>query len=150
LFGALRNIAKELEISDMRSDFVARISHELRTPLGLIRLYAETLEMDRTKDEDKRKEYLRSITKESERLTHLINNILNFSLIEAEKKQYSMVETQIDDVVYDTIETIQYHLERYGFNLDVNIEENLPSLYCDPESIQQAIYNLLTNAMKYS
>ncbi len=150
LFGALRNIAKELEISDMRSDFVARISHELRTPLGLIRLYAETLEMDRTKDEKKRKEYLRSITKESERLSHLINNILNFSLIEAEKKQYSMVETQIEDVVYETVETIHYHMERYGFELDIHIDENLPAIECDPDSIQQAIYNLLTNAMKYS
>lgn len=150
VFGALRNISKELAISDMRSDFVARVSHELRTPLGLIRLYAETLEMGRTKDDNKKKEYLKSIIKESERLTALINNILNFSQIEAETKHYTFVETHVDDVVQESVETMRYHLERHGFELGVDVAERIPAISCDPEAIQQALYNLLSNAMKYS
>lgn len=150
VIGALRNIAQELAISDLRSDFVARVSHELRTPLGLIRLYAETLEMGRTKDEEKQKEYLRSIIKESERLTQLINNILNFSQMEAETKYYSFSETQIEDVIYESVESMRYHLERHGFEVHVHFQDDLPPISCDPEAIKQAIYNLLSNAMKYS
>jgi signal transduction histidine kinase len=150
VIGAQHNIFKELELSDMRSDFVARVSHELRTPLGLIRLYAETLEMGRTKSEDKKGEYLHAITKESERLSHLINNILDFSQIEANRKSYTFVPHSIEAILMDTLDSIEYHLERNGLTLHTEIEPNSPQLYCDPESIKQAIYNLLSNAMKYS
>ena len=150
VFGMIRNVAKELALSDMRSDFVARVSHDLRTPLGLIRLYAETLEMGRTKDETKQKEYLNAITKESERLSHLINNILNFSQIEANKKQYRFAETPVDTLIYDSVETMRYHLERHGLDIRVEVEPNLPNVLCDREAMLQALYNLLSNAMKYS
>lgn len=150
IIGSIRNINQELILSDMRSDFVARVSHELRTPLGLIRLYSETLEMERTKDKDKQKEYLHAITKESERLTHLINNVLNFSQIEARRKHYKLVNTPIHTVVEESLNTILYHLERKGFEIHVEIQEDLPLLMCDREAMQLAIYNLLSNAMKYS
>ena len=79
----------------MKSDFVSNVSHELRTPLSLIRLYAETLEMGRLTSPEKYQEYYRIIRKESERLTALINNILDFSRIEAGKKEYDFCETDL-------------------------------------------------------
>src|SRR5215470_14975469 len=81
-----RNVFKEMALARLKSDFVPNVSHELRTPLSLIRLYAETLEMGRLKTPDKLQEYYRIIRKESERLTALINNILDFSRIEADAK----------------------------------------------------------------
>ncbi|MBI1390107.1 MAG: hypothetical protein GC154_16825 [bacterium] len=150
VFGALRNIAKELALSDMRSNFVARVSHELRTPLGLIRLFAETMEMDRILDEAKKKEYLHAITKESERLSHLINNILNFSQMESHKKQYNFRWTPIEDVIYDTVDAMHYHFQRHDMNVDLDLSTDLPKIHCDREAIEQALYNILSNAVKYS
>ncbi len=150
VIGALRNISKELALSDLRSNFVARVSHELRTPLGLIRLYSETLEMNRAKNEQKRKEYLHAITKESERLTHMINNILNFSRIEANSEHYSFSSASIEPVIMDTVDTMRYHLERNGLSIHVAVDPDLPLVQCDTDALQQALYNLLNNAMKYS
>ena len=83
-----RNVTKEVALARLKSDFVSNVSHELRTPLALIRLYAETLELRRIKAQDKIEEYYPIIRKESERLTALINNILDFSRIEAGRKEY--------------------------------------------------------------
>ena len=80
-----RSVSKEVALARLKSDFVSNVSHELRTPLALIRLYAETLELGRIKTHEKAQEYYGIIRKESERLTALINNILDFSRIEAGK-----------------------------------------------------------------
>lgn len=150
LIGALRNISKELALSDLRSNFVARVSHELRTPLGLIRLYSETLEMNRAKTDEKRKEYLHAITKESERLTHMINNILNFSRIEANSQHYTFTMDNLESIVLETVDTMRYHFERHGLEILVSIEDDIPQVRCDAEALQQALYNLMNNAMKYT
>ncbi len=150
VIGALRNILKELALSDMRSNFVARVSHELRTPLGLIRLYAETLEMDRLRDEKKRKEYLHSIIKESERLTNLINNILDFSRMEVERKDYAHTVTTVEDIIFESVDSMRYHVERHGQKLSVDVQPDLPEISCDPQALRQALYNLISNAIKYS
>ena len=89
-----RNISSEMNLARLKSDFVANVSHELRTPLALIRLYAETLELGRITSKEKYQEYFRIIREESERLTALINNILDFSRIEAGRKEYEFKETE--------------------------------------------------------
>ncbi|HWZ26501.1 MAG TPA: histidine kinase dimerization/phospho-acceptor domain-containing protein, partial [Verrucomicrobiae bacterium] len=81
IFLTYRNVSKEMNLARQKSDFVANVSHELRTPLALIRLYAETLELGRLSAKEKYQEYFRIIREESERLTALINNILDFSRI---------------------------------------------------------------------
>jgi hypothetical protein len=87
VFLAYRNISREMKLARLKSDFVANVSHELRTPLALIRLYAETLELGRLTAQEKYQEYFRIIREESEGLTALINNILDFSRIEAGRKE---------------------------------------------------------------
>ena len=103
-----RNVSKEMALARLKSDFVSNVSHELRTPLSLIRLYAETLEMGRVASPEKHQEYYQIIRKESERLTALINNILDFSRIEAGRKEYDFRDTDIRELVRNTLESYRY------------------------------------------
>jgi signal transduction histidine kinase len=144
------NVRRELKLSRLKSDFVANVSHELKTPLALIRLFAETLELGRVPTEDKKTQYHRIINKESRRLTQLINNILDFSRIEAGRKEYRLVRSDLAAVVRDVVDAYRFPIEQQGFALDLDIAEDLPETAIDPEAISQALINLLNNAIKYS
>jgi signal transduction histidine kinase len=145
-----RNVARELALAKLKSDFVSNVSHELRTPLALIRLYAETLELGRIPTSGKQHEYYEIIRKESERLTALINNILDFSRIESGKKEYSFRETDIAELVRSTLESYRFEIEQGGFQFEEKIENNVPSLLVDREAIARSLLNLVNNAVKYS
>jgi signal transduction histidine kinase len=147
---AYRNVSSELALAKLKSDFVSNVSHELRTPLALIRLYAETLELGRISTAGKQQQYYEIIRKESERLTSLINNILDFSRIEAGKKEYSFRETDVADLVRSTLESYRFEIEQNGFEFEQKIDENLPPLTVDREAIARSLLNLVNNAVKYS
>jgi signal transduction histidine kinase len=147
---AYRNVARELALAKLKSDFVSNVSHELRTPLALIRLYAETLELGRISNPGKRQEYYEIIRKESERLTSLINNILDFSRIESGKKEYSFRETDVVDLVRGTLESYRFEIEQSGFQFEQKIDSNLPQVWVDREAIARSLLNLVNNAVKYS
>jgi signal transduction histidine kinase len=144
------NVRRELRLSRLKSDFVANVSHELKTPLALIRLFAETLELGRVPNEEKKQQYHRIINKESRRLTQLINNILDFSRIEAGRKEYRLVRTDLAAVVRDVVDAYRFPIEHQGFTLDLAVAEDLPEMETDPEALSQALINLLNNAIKYS
>ena len=118
----LRATAREMRLAEAKSTFVSNVSHELKTPLALIRLFAETLELGRVRSSDKAREYYRIISNESRRLTQLINNILDFSRIEAGRKEYQFETTNVADVVREVVETYQYPLENAGFEIVTYIE----------------------------
>lgn len=145
-----RNVARELALAKLKSDFVSNVSHELRTPLALIRLYAETLELGRIVDHGKQQEYYEIIRKESERLTSLINNILDFSRIESGKKEYTFRETNVADLVRSTLESYRFEIEQNGFKFEEKIDSDVPPLYVDREAIARSLLNLVNNAVKYS
>jgi signal transduction histidine kinase len=145
-----RSVTKEVALARLKSDFVSNVSHELRTPLALIRLYAETLELGRITTEQKKEEYYRIIRKESERLTALINNILDFSRIEAGRKEYDFRETDLAELVRNTLDSYRYQIEQQGFALEQNIDSNIPPVRVDREAIARALVNLINNALKYS
>jgi signal transduction histidine kinase len=149
IFLTYRNINKEMALARLKSDFVSNVSHELRTPLSLIRLYAETLELGRLSDPQKYHEYYQIIRKESERLTALINNILDFSRIEAGRKEYEFRETDLAELVKNTMESYRYQIEQHGFTLDENIEP-VPPMRVDREAVARSLVNLVNNALKYS
>lgn len=145
-----RNVSKEMALARLKSDFVSNVSHELRTPLALIRLYAETLELGRINTQEKKEEYYRIIRKESERLTALINNILDFSRIEAGRKEYDFRETDVAELVCSTLDAYRYQIEQQGFAFEQNIDPNIPKVPVDREAIARALVNLVNNALKYS
>jgi signal transduction histidine kinase len=147
---AYRSVSKEMALARLKSDFVSNVSHELRTPLSLIRLYAETLELGRIKTQEKKEEYYSIIRKESERLTALINNILDFSRIEAGRKEYDFRETDIAELVRNTLDAYRYQIEQQGFAFEQSIESDLPAVHVDREAIARALVNLVNNALKYS
>jgi signal transduction histidine kinase len=145
-----RNISREMALARLKSDFVSNVSHELRTPLSLIRLYAETLEMGRLKSADKYQEYYSIIRKESERLTSLINNILDFSRIEAGRKEYEFRQTDMRELVRNTLESYRYQIEQSGFTFEEKIADDVPPLSIDREAMARSLLNLVNNALKYS
>jgi signal transduction histidine kinase len=145
-----RNVSKEMALARLKSDFVSNVSHELRTPLALIRLYAETLELGRITTPEKKEEYYRIVRKESERLTALINNILDFSRIEAGRKEYDFRETNIAELVSNTLDSYRYQIEQQGFAFEQSIDPGLPAVRVDREAIARALVNLVNNALKYS
>ena len=147
---AYRNVSRELALAKLKSDFVSNVSHELRTPLSLIRLYAETLELGRISSPGKHQEYYEIIRKESERLTSLINNILDFSRIEAGMKEYNFRETDMADLVRGTLDSYRFEIEQNGFQFEQKIDNNLPQLRVDREAIARSLLNLVNNAVKYS
>ena len=144
-----RNVTREMALARLKSDFVSNVSHELRTPLSLIRLYAETLEMGRLTSPEKYQEYYRIIRKESERLTALINNILDFSRIEAGRKEYDFRETDMSELVHNTLDSYRYQLEQSGFQFEEKIDE-VPPMRVDREAMARSLLNLVNNALKYS
>ena len=145
-----RSVSKEMALARLKSDFVSNVSHELRTPLSLIRLYAETLEMGRLTSPEKYQEYYRIIRKESERLTALINNILDFSRIEAGRKEYDFRETDLRELVRNTLDSYRYQIEQHGFDYEEKIADNVPPLHVDREAMARSLLNLVNNALKYS
>ena len=148
IFWTYRNVTKEMALARLKSDFVSNVSHELRTPLSLIRLYAETLEMGRVTPE-KHHEYFQIIRKESERLSGLINNILDFSRIEAGRKEYDFRETDMRELVHNTLDSYRFQIEQNGFTFQEKIDP-VPPLRVDREAMARSLLNLVNNALKYS
>ncbi len=146
----LRNLRKEMRLAQTKSDFVSNVSHELRTPLSLISMFAETLLLERYKTAEKRKEYENIIVKESARLTNIVNKILNFSQIEANKRKYHFAEAELNALVTELIHDYSYHMESNGFSYEVSLTEGDTLLSIDREAVYEALVNLIDNAMKYS
>lgn len=147
---ALRATRRELKLVEAKETFVSNVSHELKTPLALIRLFAETLEMGRVKNDEEMRDFGRIINRESNRLTQLINNILDFSRIEAGRRKYQFVETDIAEVIEEALQSYEYQLKSAGFDITTEIQSELPTVLVDREAMTQAVLNLLNNAIKYS
>ncbi|HEX4997286.1 MAG TPA: ATP-binding protein, partial [Terriglobia bacterium] len=145
-----RDTRREIRLSELRTQFVSSVSHELKTPLTAIRMFAETLQLRGYTDPERHSKYLGTIVNESERLTRLLNNVLDFSRIERGQKSYHLQPTSLPDVVHAAVRAMEYPLAAQGFNLRVNVADGLPPVPADRDALEQAILNLLTNAMKYS
>ncbi|MFC2156623.1 sensor histidine kinase [Acidobacteriota bacterium] len=153
LFGAYllwRDMRRELQLAEIRSQFVSSVSHELKTPLTSIRMFAETLRLGRSKDIATQNEYLDTIVNESQRLTRLLNNVLDFSKITKGKRTYRKEYASLHEILEGVARTMDYQLSQQGFELHLELEENIPEIRVDRDAMEQAVLNLLSNAMKYS
>jgi signal transduction histidine kinase len=148
MFLAARSVSRELALSRMRSDFVASVSHDLKTPLSLIRMFAESLR-EGWVSEDKRDAYYEVITRESERLTGLINNVLDFSRIESGMRKYQRVHADLREILTSLLGRYQYHLKAANIELIRDLPTVPVVAIVDSEAIEQVVVNLLSNAVKY-
>jgi nitrogen-specific signal transduction histidine kinase len=147
---AAQDVRRELRLAELRSRFVSAVSHELKTPLTAIRMFAETLQLGRSSSAETQAEYLETIVNESERLTRLLNNVLDFSKIERGRREYHRKPDELAEIVHASARAMRYPLEQQQFVLNVEVEDGLPPATVDRDAIEQAILNLLANAMKYS
>jgi two-component system phosphate regulon sensor histidine kinase PhoR len=136
--------------SALKSEFVANVSHELKTPLALIRMFAEMLRSGRVTTEEKRQEYLAVIDKESERLSALIENVLDFARLERGRQAFDLQLGDAGAAVLTATDAFRNRTEREGIELVVDIQPNLPTTALDEKAIQLAVINLLDNALKYA
>jgi len=150
LVATYRLVRHETEMARLKADFVANVSHDLKTPLSLIRVFGETLEMGRVRDEPTRQEYYRVITRESERLSRLIDNVLDFSRIEGGRQTYVRVPLAVEPLVRETLAAFEYVLTQGGFRVELSVPPDLPEVAMDGDAVGQALANLVDNAIKYS
>jgi len=145
-----RNIKKEIQLAQIKSDFVSNVSHELRTPLSLISMFAETLEMGRVKTDEKKNEYYSIIHSETNRLSSIVNKVLNFSRMEAGKRTFRFEVSDLNELIENIFNTYRFHLQNNGFKFDFQPDKNIPLINIDTDAISEAVINLIDNAVKYS
>ena len=146
----VRAAAHEMETARLKTEFVSNVSHELKTPLSLIRMFSETLDSDLTVNEKDHKDFVGIIRRESERLTHLVNNILDFSRIDAGRREYHFRSVDAVDIVRHALEAFRFRIQEQGFTVETCFPEHPLLMNIDTEAITQAVLNLIDNAMKYS
>ncbi len=150
VFFVVRAAAREVRVADMKSNFVSSVSHDLKTPLALIQLFAETLELGRLKSTERANEYYRIINSEARKLTRLINNLLDFSRIEAGLRRYKREPADLTDLTRQVLESLESQFRHNKFNVSLHLEDGDVPVVIDKEAAEQALENLLSNAMKYS
>ena len=145
----LRQAQRDARDARRKTTFVSNVSHELKTPLTTIRMYAEMLEEGRVRDEEKRAVYLSTIVRESQRLTRLVNNVLDFSRMEQGRKKYAPQDFDAAEVVVNLLHEQHPRFEQAGLELAVDV--NGPcTVRMDRDAFEQALLNLLDNAIKYA
>ena len=144
------SVRAERRGSQLRSDFIANVSHELKTPLSLIRMFGELLATGKYKGEAMGREYAGIITREAERLSHLIDNVLDFARLERGKASYHFAEGHLEEVVERALDVFRHRLEKEKLRLRTEIETNLPAVRMDEGAMTLVLLNLVDNAVKYA
>lgn len=141
---------RQRRLNALKSEFVANVSHELKTPLALVRMFGEMLQSGRVASAEKQKEYLDIIVAESERLSSLIENVLDFAKVERGRDAYEFSIGDLGAAVASAVQVYRYRAEREKVQLALEVEEGLPEVRLDPRAVQLAVINLLDNAIKYA
>jgi signal transduction histidine kinase len=144
-----RNAAAQIKLAQKKDDFISAVSHELRTPLTSIRMYSEMLEKNWVKSQDKAVEYYGNMRQESERLSRLIENVLDFSRIQRGRKKYTFNAGDINKCVADVVEMMRPYAMLKGFSIQTEPGQIEESTF-DADAVTQIVVNLLDNAIKYA
>ena len=149
LAGLWYNARAQIKLAQKKDDFISAVSHELRTPLTSIRMYSEMLEKNWVKSKDKAAEYYRNMRQESERLSRLIENVLDFSRIQRGRKKYSFSVGDLNQCVADVVAMMRPHAEQNNFSIQTELGQIEQSAF-DRDAVTQIVVNLLDNAIKYA
>ena len=144
-----RNAGAQARLAQKKDDFISAVSHELRTPLTSIRMYSEMLEKNWVKSPDKKAEYYGNMRQESERLSRLIENVLDFSRIQRGRKQYAFDVGDMNKCVADVVEMMRPYAVQKGFSIETELGRLDQSTF-DSDAVTQIVVNLLDNAIKYA
>jgi signal transduction histidine kinase len=149
LFALYRMVTVRLGFAERRDNFVSAVSHELKTPLTAIRMYAEMLREGMVADEATRQDYYTIMTAEAERLTRLINNVLEHARLRKGQRPVQLLRGDAAGVVREVLEVLRPHLESEGFSVDLQVEPGLPAVRFDADALKQVLFNVADNALKY-
>jgi signal transduction histidine kinase len=146
---ALKARARALQLSRMQSDFVAHVSHQLKTPVSLLSAVCETLDVARARSPEKLQQCLDIVKMETTRLSQLVQHILEFSSLSDGARRFEPEAVSLGPLVRETVESFAAALAPTGFHIEVQ-EQAAPIVAADPVALEQAVVNLLDNAIKYS
>ncbi len=148
---ALYLTRRELRIAGQKSSFVSQVSHELKTPLTSIRMYSELLrERQRDLTEEKRKRYLQVIMDESERLTRLVGNVLDFSRLDENRKNYHPESFDLTRLLHGLLPVWQELAQTHQMTVNARLPHTPCPITFDQDALRQVLYNLFSNAVKYA
>jgi signal transduction histidine kinase len=150
LLSLWRNFHRQLRLPELKDNFVSSVSHELRAPIASVRLLAEGLERGRVTEPEKQREYFRFIVQECQRLSALIQNVLDVSRIDVGRKQYDFELANVAKLVTETVSSMQPAANDRQIQLRATVADTALSAVLDARAIHQALVNLIDNALKHS
>ena len=149
LAGLWRSARAQIKLAGKKDDFISAVSHELRTPLTSIRMYSEMLEKNWVKSEGKLTEYYKNMRQESERLSRLIENVLDFSRIQRGRKKYHFKIGDINKCIEDVVKMMKPYACQRGFSIQTELGRD-GKIAFDCDAVTQIVVNLIDNAVKYA
>lgn len=148
LIAAIRQLQREHALMQLRTGFVSEVSHELRTPLTQIRMFTETLLFERFKTTDDKRRALEIINRESQRLIHLVENVLRFSDRQGDRRELHFASKVLGPLIESVVNEFQPLAEAAGATVEVKLDPGV-SVPIDDDALRQVLLNLLDNAIKY-
>ena len=146
----LRGVSRELAVARLQSDFVAAVSHEFRTPLASVRHLSDMLSKGRVADDGQRQQCYDFLSRESERLERLVEELLDFGRIEGGAYRYRFEHLDAADLLRALVTEFQEKVTSKGYRIELTVAEEHAAVLADREALSRAIWNLLDNAVKYS
>ena len=147
----MQDVTTQQKLDQMRKEFVANVSHELRTPLTTVKSYTETLIDGAIDDREIAIQFLSVMEKEADRMTTLVQDLLELSRIDNKQMQLDMRPLDLKEIVKETIEAQKIHIEKKGHRIIYEADEAMTyNMIGDSARIRQILHNILSNAIKYS
>jgi len=147
---ALQGHRRARELARMQSEFVAHVSHQLKTPLSLLSAVLETIRLERVRSPQTLVRYHEILRQQTDRLSALVERVLEFSRIESKRSAYEFERVDLGELVRETVDAFARSLEADGFSMHVKVSAPTPTAWADAAALEQALVNLLDNAVKYS
>jgi two-component system phosphate regulon sensor histidine kinase PhoR len=141
---------EELRLNKLKSEFISNVSHELKSPLTSIRMMTEMLHHNRVLTEERKSAYYSTMLEESEHLSHLIDNILDFSGMDDDRRKYDFIDLDLDELLLKFLESTRERLPEPGFDIRYSRPDQVQVIRADKNAILQVFYNLVDNAIKFS